>query len=254
MEVLDSYHNLPSRLFAFLAPTSSPANLPWDRLGLPLCKCEVKKFSDGETSVSIGESVREADVFILQTGFNPCPCPPTSDASSSTDPLPPVDPNDLLMELLILISACKTASAARITAVMPCFPYSRMDRKDRSRAPITAKLVANMLQIAGADHVITFDLHAGQIQGFFEIPVDNLWTEPLMMKFVKAKIQDWRTKAIIVSPDAGGAKRATTLADRLNVDFALINRPRARGTVGNGEELGKMEILVGDVKDKVSKR
>jgi ribose-phosphate pyrophosphokinase len=130
----------------------------------------------------------------------------TSDPSNSR---PFSDPNDLLMELLILISACKTASARRITAVIPCFPYARMDRKDRSRAPITAKLVANMLQVAGCDHVITMDLHASQIQGFFEVPVDNLWTEPIMLKYIKTEIADWRN-SIIVSPDPGGAKRCAS--------------------------------------------
>ncbi|POW10032.1 hypothetical protein PSHT_08987 [Puccinia striiformis] len=165
------------------------------RLGISLCGCKVKKFSDGETSVAIDESVREEDVFIIQTGFNP-----------GAGPGSPSDPNDLLMELLILISACKTASAKRITAVIPCFPYSRMDRKDRSRAPITAKLVANMLQTAGCDHVITIDLHASQIQGFFDIPVDNLWMEPIMSKWIRNNVDDWKN-SIIVSPDAGGAKR-----------------------------------------------
>lgn len=110
------------------------------------------------------------------------------------------------MELLIMISACKTASARRITAVIPCFPYSRMDRKDRSRAPITAKLVANMLEVAGCDHVITMDLHASQIQGFFGIPVDNLFCEPIMLRYIKTEIEGWKN-SIIVSPDAGGAKR-----------------------------------------------
>ncbi|GAA5921867.1 hypothetical protein JCM21900_004886 [Sporobolomyces salmonicolor] len=253
------------------------------RLGISLTPCTVKKFSDNETSVSIGESVREEDVFILQTGFNPSPYPfgakarhygnggdnpevsrpgtPLPPLASSADlknrpstpskpaPAPANDPNDLLMELLIMISACKTASAKRITAVVPCFPYSRMDRKDKSRSPITAKLVANMLQIAGCDHVITMDLHASQIQGFFEVPVDNLWTEPSMIRWVKENIQDWK-EVIIVSPDAGGAKRATNLADRLDVDFALINRNRSKGDGPESE--GKMELLVGDVKDKVA--
>ena len=110
------------------------------------------------------------------------------------------------MELLILISACKTASARRITAVIPCFFYARMNKKDKSRAPITAKLVANMLVVAGADHVITMDLHASQIQGFFDIPVDNLWSEPLMINYIKRRIPGWEN-GIVVSPDAGGAKR-----------------------------------------------
>lgn len=105
-----------------------------------------------------------------------------------------------------MVSACKTASARRITAVVPCFPYSRMDRKDRSRAPITAKLVAQMLQVAGCDHVITVDLHASQIQGFFHIPVDNLFCEPIMLRYIKTEVEGWKD-CIVVSPDAGGAKR-----------------------------------------------
>jgi len=212
-----------------------------ERLGIPLTKCTVKKFSDNETSVSIGESVREEDVYIIQTGFNPRPALPGHATPSAANYQPAADPNDLLMELLIMISACKTASAQRITAVIPCFPYSRMDRKDRSRAPITAKLVANMLQVAGCDHVITMDLHASQVQGFFEVPVDNLWSEPIMVKYIKTEIADWRN-SIIVSPDPGGAKRATMLADRLDVDFALINRNRTKGDA--------MEILVGNVAGK----
>lgn len=156
------------------------------RLNVHLVPCTVSKFSNGETSVRISESVREEDVFIIQSGCG--------------------DVNDNFMELLILISACKTASARRITAVIPCFPYARQDKKDKSRAPITAKLVANMLTVAGADHVITMDLHASQIQGFFDIPVDNLWSEPHMITYIKRYIPGWQD-GIIVSPDAGGAKR-----------------------------------------------
>ena len=167
------------------------------RLNVPLVPVTVKKFSNGETNVKISESVRDEDVFILQSGCS--------------------DVNDNLMELLILISACKTASARRITAVIPCFPYARMDKKDQSRAPITAKLVANMLvvagcdhvitmDVAGCDHVITMDLHASQIQGFFDIPVDNLWSEPSMVSYIKQSIPGW-ANGIVVSPDAGGAKR-----------------------------------------------
>jgi ribose-phosphate pyrophosphokinase len=146
----------------------------------------VTKFSNGEINVKIFESVRDEDVFILQSACR--------------------DVNDHLMELLILISACKGASARRITAVIPCYPYARMDKKDKSRAPITAKLVANMLAVAGCDHVITMDLHASQIQGFFDFPVDNLYSEPLLLSYIKQHIPDWQ-EAIIVSPDAGGAKR-----------------------------------------------
>jgi ribose-phosphate pyrophosphokinase len=146
----------------------------------------VRKFSNGEINVKITESVRDDDVFVIQSGCG--------------------DVNDNLMELLILISACKTASARRITAVIPCYPYARQDKKDQSRAPITAKLVANMLVVAGCDHVITMDLHAGQIQGFFDIPVDNLYSEPIMLSYIKTHIEGWKD-AIVVSPDAGGAKR-----------------------------------------------
>jgi ribose-phosphate pyrophosphokinase len=143
------------------------------------------RFSNGETIVVIEDSVRDADVFVIQTASDPV--------------------NDMLMELLITISACKIASARRITAVLPCFPYARQDKKDRSRAPITAKLVANMLESAGCNHVITMDLHASQIQGFFNIPVDNLYAEMVMVEHIKREIG---TKDIvIVSPDAGGAKR-----------------------------------------------
>jgi len=221
------YHNNSIRI---LAGNSHPelAQIVAERLNVPLVLCNVRKFSNGETSVKIFESVRDEDVFIIQTGCD--------------------DVNDNLMELLILISACKTASARRITAVIPCYPYARMDKKDKSRAPITAKLVANMLVVAGCDHVITMHLHASQIQGFFDIPVDNLWSEPLMISYIKRRIAGWEN-GIIVSPDAGGAKRVTAIADKLGVEFALIHRKR------NGKSLSApelMEILVGDVRDKVA--
>jgi ribose-phosphate pyrophosphokinase len=164
----------------------SPCPFPLYRLNVPLVPVTAKKFSNGEVNVKISESVRDEDVFIIQSGCD--------------------DVNDNLMELLILISACKTASARRITAVIPCYPYARMDKKDKSRAPITAKLVANMLVVAGCDHVVTMDLHASQIQGFFDIPVDNLYSEPLMIGYIKTQIAEWQN-GIIVSPDAGGVKR-----------------------------------------------
>lgn len=157
-----------------------------DRLGIDLGKVVTKKFSNLETCVEIGESVRGEDVYIVQSGSG--------------------EVNDNLMELLIMINACKIASASRVTAVIPCFPYARQDKKDKSRAPISAKLVANMLSVAGADHIITMDLHASQIQGFFDIPVDNLYAEPAVLKWIKENIAEWRN-GIIVSPDAGGAKR-----------------------------------------------
>lgn len=136
------------------------------------------------------------------------------------------DVNDRVLELLIMINACKTASARRITVVLPNFPYARQDRKDKSRAPITAKLMANMLETAGCDHVITMDLHASQIQGFFDVPVDNLYAEPSVVNYIKQNI-DYKN-AIIVSPDAGGAKRAAALADRLDLNFALIHKERVK--------------------------
>lgn len=144
------------------------------------------KYSNQETSVTIGESVRDEDVYIIQSGCG--------------------EINDNLMELLIMINACKTASARRITAIIPCFPYARQDKKDKSRAPITAKLIANMLTVAGANHVITMDLHASQIQGFFNIPVDNLYAEPNTLRYIAENIPDYQN-GVIVSPDAGGAKR-----------------------------------------------
>nr|CAD7568186.1 unnamed protein product [Timema californicum] len=247
-------------------------------------------------SVEIGESVRGEDVYIIQSGSG--------------------EVNDNLMELLIMINACKIASASRVTAVIPCFPYARQDKKDKSvlvsflctctgrathplycldlsivhvlfllarlaatithvflrhweapffpigqgqaavevctspiclqsRAPISAKLVANMLSVAGADHIITMDLHASQIQGFFDIPVDNLYAEPAVLKWIRENIVEWRN-SIIVSPDAGGAKRVTSIADRLNVEFALIHKERKKAN-----EVASM-VLVGDVKDRVA--
>uniref|UniRef100_A0A6A7FNR4 Ribose-phosphate pyrophosphokinase 2 n=2 Tax=Hirondellea gigas TaxID=1518452 RepID=A0A6A7FNR4_9CRUS len=196
-----------------------------DRLGIDLGKVVAKKFSNLETSVEIGESVRGEDVYIVQSGCGAI--------------------NDNLMEMLIMINACKIASAARVTAVIPCFPYARQDKKDKSRAPISAKLVANMLSVAGTDHIITMDLHASQIQGFFDIPVDNLYAEPAVLKWIKENISDWKN-SIIVSPDAGGAKRVTSIADRLNVEFALIHKERKKAN-----EVVSM-VLVGDVKDKVA--
>lgn len=195
------------------------------RLGIPLADCVVSKYSNQETAVTIGESVRDEDVFIIQSGCG--------------------EINDNLMELLILINACKTASARRITAVIPCFPYARQDKKDKSRAPITAKLIANMLTVAGANHVITMDLHASQIQGFFNIPVDNLYAEPSTLKYILDCIPEFANGGVIVSPDAGGAKRAAGIADKLDVEFALIHKERKKAN-----EVSRM-VLVGDVNNKV---
>ncbi|KAF2658398.1 ribose-phosphate pyrophosphokinase-like protein 1 [Lophiostoma macrostomum CBS 122681] len=209
------------------------ARLVADRLGIELTKILVLQYSNQETSVTIGESVRDEDVFILQS-------------------TPPGDINDALMELLIMINACKTASARRITAVIPNFPYARQDKKDKSRAPITAKLMANMLQTAGCNHVITMDLHASQIQGFFNVPVDNLYAEPSTLRWIREheNVKD----CVIVSPDAGGAKRATSIADGLDLGFALIHKERARPNevsrmVLVGDVTGKTAIIVDDMAD-----
>ncbi|PPQ63789.1 hypothetical protein CVT24_004331 [Panaeolus cyanescens] len=182
------------------------------RIGLPLSKAEITKSGIGETNVTITESVREDDVYIINTGCGAV--------------------NTALMELCIMIHACKIASAKRITAVIPLFPYARQDKKDKSRAPITAKLVANMIQKAGCDHIITMDLHASQIQGFFDVPVDK----------THFNLDD----VVIVSPDAGGAKRATSIADRLGVEFALFHKERKKAN-----EVSRM-VLVGNAKDKVA--
>jgi len=143
-----------------------------------------------------------------------------------------------------MIHACKIASARRITAVIPLFPYSRQDKKDKSRAPISAKLVANMIQKSGCDHVITMDLHASQIQGFFDVPVDNLYAEPSSILYIRTHFD--LSEVVIVSPDAGGAKRATSIADRLGVDFALFHKERKKAN-----SVSRM-VLVGNVKDKIA--
>lgn len=195
------------------------------RLGTTVTPCVLKRFADQSIDVRLGASVRDEDVFVLQTSSGPT-----------------TDTNDALMELLVLISTCKGASARRITAVIPSFPYSRHDKKDKSRQPITGKLVANMITTAGADHVIAMDLHSAQVQGFFDIPVDNLVAEPSVARWIRASIRGWQ-EAIIVSPDAGGAKRASAVAEALGLDFALINRHkrregdrmRASASLGDGE-------------------
>merc|ERR1712230_300309 len=221
------------------------AKLVADRLGIELAKIMVLQYSNNESSISIGESVRDEDVFILQ----------------STEP---GNINDHIMELLILINACRTASARRVTAILPNFPYARQDKKDKSRAPITAKLMANMLQTAGCNHVITMDLHASQIQGFFNVPVDNLYAEPNSVKWVRenlmhatenhAEINGAKEDCVIVSPDAGGAKRATSIADKLDLPFALIHKERSRPNEVSrmtlvGTVQGKVAILVDDMAD-----
>lgn len=213
------------------------AELVARRLDLQVSPVLVLQQSNGENTVTVGESVRDQDVFILQTG--------SSTVAGGV--------NDHLMELCILISACRAASARRITAVVPCYPYARQDKKDKSRAPITAKLVANLITVAGADHLITMDLHASQIQGFFNVPVDNLCAEPILLNYISSHIPDHRS-AIIVSPDAGGVKRCTCIADRLDLDFAIIHKERKKANeVANmvlvGSVQGRTAIIVDDMAD-----
>lgn len=202
------------------------------RLSIPLARANIHQPPSGETKVTIVESVRDHDVYILNTNAG--------------------EVNTSLMELCIMIHACKIASARRITAIIPHFFYARQDKKDKSRAPITAKLVANMLREAGCDHVITMDLHASQIQGFFDVPVDNLYAEPATVQYIRDNMDV--QNVIIVSPDAGGAKRATSIADRLNVDFALFHKERKKANevsrmVLVGSVSGKIAVLVDDMAD-----
>ncbi|KAL9114504.1 MAG: hypothetical protein Q9227_001585 [Pyrenula ochraceoflavens] len=178
-----------------------------ERLGTSPAKVEVKKFSNGETCVNIGVSIRNQDVFILQSGS------------------PHI--NDSVIELLIMISACKGGSARSITAVMPYFPYSRQSKKKSHRGAITARMLANLLSVAGVDHVITVDLHASQMQGFFGQPVDNLFAEPLFARWIKANVPKWKD-SVVVSKNAGGSKRVTSLADTLKLSFGIITTDRRR--------------------------
>ncbi len=193
-------------------------------LKLPLGKAEVKTFSDGEISVSLNESVRGSDCFIIQSTCNPV--------------------NQNLMELLIMIDAMKRASAARITAVIPYFGYARQDRKAKARDPISAKLVADLITTAGADRVLTMDLHAPQIQGFFNIPVDHLVGSPLLASFIKNKISSNKDDYVVVSPDLGSVTRVRTFASRLALPIAIIDKRRQRANVS------EVMNIIGDVKDK----
>lgn len=190
-------------------------------LGIPVGDAQVSTFSNGEIGVSINESIRGADVFVVQSTSSPV--------------------NDNLMELLIMIDALKRASAGRINAVMPFYGYARQDRKSKSREPITAKLVANLIEAAGADRVITMDLHAPQIQGFFDIPVDHLYASPLIVNyFINKKLND----IVVVSPDVGGVTRARSLATKLDAPLAIIDKRRPKPNVS------EVMNIIGDIADK----
>ncbi|MBS0966897.1 ribose-phosphate pyrophosphokinase [Acetobacter okinawensis] len=201
-------------------------------LNLPLCNVTVRRFADMEVFVEIHENVRGEDVFVIQST-----CTPT---------------NDNLMELLIMLDALRRGSAKRITAVIPYFGYARQDRKSGPRTPISAKLVANLLVEAGASRVLTLDLHAMQIQGFFDIPVDNLYAAPLFVRDIRAQYGD--RDLMIVSPDVGGVVRARQLAQRLNTDLAIIDKRRERAGVSEvmnviGDVSGRHCLLVDDIVD-----
>ncbi len=192
-------------------------------LDVPLTECRIQRFSDNEIFVEIMENVRGKDTFFVQSTSYPA--------------------NDHLMELLIAIDALKRGSASRITAVMPYFGYARQDRKTGGRTPISAKLVANLITAAGADRVLTLELHAGQIQGFFDIPVDNLSAAPIFVPYIEKKFKG--ADICVVSPDVGGVVRARQLAKRIGADLAIIDKRR--------EKAGVSEVMnvIGEVKDKV---
>jgi ribose-phosphate pyrophosphokinase len=200
-------------------------------LSLPLGGAKVNKFSDGEVQIEINENVRLKDVFIIQSTCFPV--------------------NDNLVELLLMIDAFKRSSAKKITAVIPYFGYSRQDKKVAPRVPISAKLVSDMITLAGANRIITMDLHAGQIQGFFNIPVDNLFAAPVLIDHMRKHFRDG---LVIVSPDAGGVERARAFAKRLDADLAIIDKRRdapnqAKAMAVIGEVTGKVAIILDDMTD-----
>jgi ribose-phosphate pyrophosphokinase len=196
-----------------------------DYLDLELGRADVRQFSDGETSVELGENVRGMDVFLIQSTCAPA--------------------NTNLMELLILLDAIKRASAKRITVVTPYYGYSRQDRKVRPRSPITAKLVADLMSMAGAERLLCVDLHAGQIQGFFNIPVDNLYAMPVLLEGIRGRLERGED-LVVVSPDAGGVERARAFAKRLDAGLAIADKRREKANVS------EVMRIVGDVRDKTA--
>lgn len=208
-----------------------------DELGIPMGKAEVKHFADGEASVSLEETVRGADVFLIQSTCKPV--------------------NDHLMELLVMIDACRRASAGRITAVIPYFGYARQDRKAKSRDPISAKLVANMLTAAGADRILTMDLHASQIQGFFDIPLDHLLGNVSFVDYYLKKFPEDQYNHedfVVVSPDVGSVGRARNFAAKVHMGLAIVDKRRPKANVSEvmniiGDVKGKTCILYDDMVD-----
>ena len=203
-----------------------------DKLGIPLTNASVRRFADMEIFVEIHENIRGEDVFVIQATSYPA--------------------NDHLMELLITLDALRRSSARRVTAVVPYFGYARQDRKTSPRSPISAKLVANLITQAGADRVLTMDLHAGQIQGFFDIPVDNLYAAPLFARDIQARFAG--RELMVVSPDVGGVVRARAIAQQLHTDLAIIDKRRPQSGVSEvmnviGEVEGRHCIIVDDIID-----
>jgi len=217
---------------------SANANRPFAEgvckaLGIPLGDCTVTTFADGEVSVTINETVRGCDVFLVQSTCKPV--------------------NNNLMELLVMIDACRRASAGRITAVIPYFGYARQDRKAKGRDPISAKLVANMITVAGADRVLTMDLHAAQIQGFFDIPVDNLLGNHVFVQYYRNKFEH-PEDMVVVSPDVGSVTRARAFAAKLHMNLAIVDKRRQKANMCEvmnviGEVEGKECILFDDMVD-----
>lgn len=202
-------------------------------LGLKLTEATIRRFSDGEIFVEVQENVRGEDVFLVQSTSYPA--------------------NEHIMELLITLDALRRASSARVTAVIPYFGYARQDRKPGPRTPITAKLVANLITEAGADRVLTIDLHAGQIQGFFDIPVDHLYARPVIVDDIKKQFKDLST-VTVVSPDVGGVVRARSLAGKLGVDLAIVDKRREKANQSEvmniiGEVKGRDCVLFDDIVD-----
>ena len=192
-------------------------------LRLPIGNAKVKKFSDGETQVEINENVRSKDIFVIQPTCTPV--------------------NDNLMELLLLADALRRSAAKRIIAVVPYYGYARQDKKVAPRVPISAKLVADMLEVSGVTRLITMDLHAGQIQGFFHIPVDNLFAAPVLLDYIRSSFNG---KIVVVSPDAGGVERARAFAKRLSADLAIVDKRR------DAPNQATAMAVIGDVKDKIT--
>lgn len=208
-----------------------------DRVEVPLGRAEVSRFSDGEVRVEIGENVRGVSCFVVQ---------PTCAVSD-------MSPSESLMELLVMVDALRRASAGSIVAVVPYFGYARQDRKAKPRTPITAKLVANLITTAGADRVLSVDLHAGQIQGFFDIPVDNLYAMPVLVEELRSLRLDGES-TVVVSPDAGGVERARAYAKRLGSDLAIVDKRRPTPNVSEimhivGDVRYKRAVIVDDIID-----